>query len=345
MQGKSGEWTGKLPLSRLAEVLRRAGRRRGGSTLVGPSTGEDAAVINLGPIDLVMHIDPITEAGELAGRLAVHVAANDIAVTGAKPRWVMLAVLMPQGSPQESLERIMEDAVRAAEEVEVEIVGGHTEAAPGVRRAIVVAAAAGVTCGGCTTPTSSARPGDAIIQVKPAGIEGTAIIATDFAGLLRELGLGEEVIAGGRMMAGMVSVVREAVELAELGVVSAMHDPTEGGLVGGLVEMAIASRTVIEVDEAKILVAEPTRIIARSLGVDPLKLISSGTLIAAVPQGRLGEASFVLEELGVEYSVIGRVVEHTPSPKLVLRRSDGSTEEVREPPMDEIARLHQEAGV
>ncbi|GBF09174.1 putative hydrogenase expression/formation protein HypE [Aeropyrum pernix] len=343
MHGKSGDWIGKLPLSNLARILQQAGRRRAGSTRVGPSVGEDAAIVSLGPIDLVMHLDPITEAGALAGWLAVHVAANDIAVTGARPRWEMLAVLMPPGSSEDSLASLLNDAVRAAEEIGVEIVGGHTEAAPGVPRPIIVAAAAGITCGGCTTPTSAARPGDLVLQVKPAAIEGTAIIATDFADMLRSRGVGEDAIAGARMLASRVSIVEEAIELAEAGVVRAMHDPTEGGVLGGLVEMALASRTVIEVDEDKIIVGEATRIVASALGIDPLRLISSGTLLATVPPDKAGEARYVLEELGVEYSFIGRVAARSGEPALRLS-SRGRVKTFREPPMDEIARLHASKG-
>jgi hydrogenase expression/formation protein HypE len=95
LPGRGGDWLGKLSSRELhGRVLSRLGGRRGPETIIGPSIGEDAAVIDLGTMELVVHTDPITEAGALAGRLAVIVSSNDVAVTGARPRWVSLAILL-----------------------------------------------------------------------------------------------------------------------------------------------------------------------------------------------------------------------------------------------------------
>ncbi len=340
MQGKSGSGglpVGKIPLGELERLLSASWSFRRPSTLVGPAVGEDAAIISLGNLDLVFHLDPITEAGELAGWLAVHVASNDVAASGARPRWIALAILAPRGSSGEDLRRIQGDAEKAAREVGVEIVGGHTEVSPGLSKPVVVAAAAGVTCRGCAVPTGGARPGDLVLQVKPAGIEGTAIIATDFRALLERAGIAESIIERAAALASRVSVVREALELAEYGLVTSMHDPTEGGLIGGLVEMALASRLRFKVWEERVFVAEETRVVTEALGVDPLKLISSGTLLATVPSSLKGDAEHVLEGLGVEYSFIGEV--EAGGVGVQLYKSPGRIELYEAPPVDEISRL------
>ncbi|MEB3779742.1 MAG: AIR synthase family protein [Desulfurococcales archaeon] len=339
MQERNGKrWIGKLPLNDLStRVLSRITAVRYPQTLIGPTPGEDAAVIDLGMCELVIHTDPITEAGSLAGWLALNVAANDVAVTGAKPRWATLVILLPEDEPEEHLEAIVESTNRASRELEVEIVGGHTEVTPGLQRPIVIATAWGCTCKGCSVPTGGAKPGDMVIQVKPAGLEGTAILATDFKDLLVKLGVDEDVIDRAALLQERISVVREALALAERGLATSMHDPTEGGLIGGLVEIAYASGASIIVDEEKILVSEETRIISSRLSIDPLKLISSGTLLATVDKGKLDQASSLLDSMGVEYSVIGRVVERD---RWILKVMSGEGYVVyNEPPQDEISRV------
>jgi len=338
LSGRNGEWLGKLPSKDLhTRVLSRLGGGRSPATVIGPSIGEDAAVIDLGSMDLVVHTDPITEAGVLAGRLAVIVSSNDVAVTGARPMWVSLAILLQEGAGEETLRDIIEGATAEAGRLGVEIIGGHTEVSPGLNKTIIVGTCIGVTCKGCRVPTGGASVGDYIVQVKPAGLEGTAIIATDFADLLRKRGVPENLIRRASALVDHLSVAREAVELAEARAVSSMHDPTEGGLIGGLVEMAKASGKDFVVNESRILVAAETRVIARELKIDPLRLISSGTLLATVPGDRLDDASMILSELEAPYSVIGRV--EAGAGRLVLNRRTGDIVEYTETPQDEITRL------
>ncbi len=342
MQGKSGKWLGKLPTRDLAGIISMLHVVRHPSTRVGPRPGEDAAVIDLGMCDLVAHVDPITEAGRLAGWLAIHVASNDVAVTGARPMWAMVTILLREGAGGEELEEVARGVMDASREVGVEIVGGHTEVTPGLSKSIVQAAVLGCTCRGCAVLTSNARPGDLVLQVKPAGLEGTAIIATDFEDLLVSRGVGPGVVQEARGFYRRVSVVREALALAESGVVNSMHDPTEGGLIGGLVEIGYASGKSITVHRDKVLIGRPTQVISRALGLDPLKLISSGTLLATVPRDRLDRAVEVLGSLGVEYSVIGFVEEYKGYYLRVI--GDGGAIEYNDVPMDEITRVASSAG-
>ena len=128
--------------------------------------------------------------------------------------------------------------------------------------------------------------------------------------------------------------MREALAIADL--VHAMHDPTEGGVLGALYELAYASRKTIEVDAERIPVPEPVRAGAEAAGVDPLKLISSGALIAVAAPEAAEEAVGRLRRLGVEAEVVGRV--RPGEPQVVVRRG-GRVEVVRGFVVDEIARL------
>lgn len=333
---------GKLPISVLkSKVLSRVRSR--GATVLPPAVGEDAAVIRLRPgVLLVIHSDPITEAVGDIGWYAVHVAANDVAVTGAEPRWFLMTILLPEAPEAlDILDDIMDGIERALREVGGELVGGHTEVTPRLDRPIVVATAFGLPVGRGPISTGGAKPGDVVLLTKAAGLEGTSIIARDFEEALRRRGVAEEVIERARGYASQISVVKEALTLAKLGA-SSMHDPTEGGILGGLLELAIASGTTIKVEEVSIPVRPETRLIASALSLDPLKLIASGSLIASIERGKANGAIEALRREGIECSIVGHVEEGPP--RLILRRRDGKLEVYDEGTeiTDELARLWEQ---
>ncbi len=328
--------TGKIPLAMLERyVLGRVGVRDE-RVVVGPSVGEDAAVIRLNEDYLVVHADPITEAVYRIGWLAVHIASNDVAVRGARPRWITSVIMLPEGFGEEVLDEITRDMDEAAQELGAMIVGGHTEETPRLDRPMVVCTVMGLARR--YVSTAGARPGDLVVLVGEAGLEGTAIIASDFPHLLRKRGVGEDVIRSALGLYREISVVEQALRLAELGATS-MHDPTEGGLLGGLVEVALASGTEIEVWEDRIPLRRETRMFAEALNIDPLRLISSGALVATLPPGLADK----LGSLGKNYAVIGRVKEKERG-LVVIHRKDGRVEKLDQPPIDEITRIWEEAG-
>ena len=333
--------TGKLPPSFLEKYVWRRHGRDDPRVLVGPGIGEDAAVIDMGDRVLVLHSDPITEAVEGIGWLALNIAANDVATAGARPLWASVTILLPEGFGEELLDEITRDLHRAAEELGVSIVGGHTEEAPRLDRPILVVTMLGEAPRDRYVRTGGAGPGDAVLVIKSAGLEGTSILAKDFRSLLESRGLSDGLLERAAGFAAEVSVVREALLLAELGATS-LHDPTEGGLIGGLVEVALASGKTLEVWEESVPVRPETRSICEALGLDPLKLISSGALIATVPPEKLASVEEALRRLDVEYGVVGRV--HEGAARLVIHRVDGRKEEYMEPPVDELARVWEKYG-
>lgn len=334
--------SGKVPVEVLERyVLGRVGVGQA-SVVLGPAYGEDAAVIDAGNLAVVTHVDPITAASKLAGWLSVHVASNDVAVTGAEPRWLLATLLLPEGSDASLLDELTGQIDRAAREVGVMIVGGHTEVTPGLSRPVIVATAIGVAPPWGYVPTSGARPGDVVVMTKTAAVEGTAVLATDFESELLRRGVPRSVVEAGKEYLSRVSVVREALQLAGYGLASSMHDPTEGGILGGLTEIAHASRVKIVVREEDIPVSDVTKAITKALGVDPLRLLGSGSLLATVPQGKADEALEVLRDVGVEARVVGRVVEAKAGDVGVeLVRRDGMVERLPRLIADEVYRLFQ----
>ncbi len=278
--------------------------------IVGPAIGEDAAVVSLGNGRvLVVHPDPITGSEELLGWLSIHIPCNDIAVTGARPRWLVTTLLLPEDYGEDSIRKIFNDMDNAAREVGVSIIGGHTEYTAGIDRPLVSVTAIGITDQDSFVATRNARPGDLVLMTKFAGLEATAVLASDFADELLEKGIDESIISSARRYAREVSVVREALLLAEKKLVNSMHDPTEGGIIGGLAEIAYASNTSIIAYASKIPVTRETIILSRAMGVDPLRSLGSGSLLATVSPNKAGEALRTLESIGVKATIIGEVVE------------------------------------
>lgn len=331
---------GKLPLNLMLKYVYPRLGKIDSSVIVGPMVGEDAAIIDLndGRV-LVVHNDAITGAIEFLGWLAVHIVSNDIAVRGAKPKWFLISLFLPENEIEESIDKIMAQADRAAREIDVMIIGGHTETTAGIDRPIAGTTAIGLTTKDLYVTTGGAKAGDYVIVTKGAGIEGTSIICTDLAKLLREKGVKEEIIESGAKFLEKVSIVKEALLLAESKLVTSMHDPTEAGLMGGLAEVAYASKKTIEIHRDKIPISKETKIISSALHIDPLKLISSGTLVATVPPDNVSKALRILGENGIAAKVVGRVKEFNGN---LVEAHDGSgeVEAIKTPYMiDELFKL------
>ena len=271
---------------------------------MGPALGEDAAVINLGDRYMAVHTDPISGSVKLLGFLAVYVPTNDVAVRGIEPMWLSVAIFLPPGAEEEVLDAVTSQIDSAARELGVAVVGGHTEVTTAVTRPLVVATAMGV--GRRYVTTSGARPGDYVLMTKSAGQEAASILATDFEEDALRRGVDQAAVERAKEFIKSISVVREALALADIA--TAMHDPTEGGVANGLVEIAYASGVSIVADPQKVVVYPEVEVLCRAFGIDPLETLSSGVLLATVPPDRLSDAEERLRKLHVPYSVIGSVV-------------------------------------
>src|SRR5262245_53058361 len=284
--------SGKLPVGLLSELLATLPATPP-EVLLGPRVGEDACAIDIAEGVLVAAADPITLTSDELGRLAVIINANDVAVTGAAPRWFLAVVLLPPGAA-EAVARQLFGAVRdALAEVGAFLVGGHTEVTPAVTQPVVVGQMLGLVRSDGFVSTGGVLPGDVVIQVGPAPVEGAAILAVEAASRLR--GLDTAVLAAARegFESPGISVVKPALVAAQLGA-TALHDPTEGGLAAGLHEMSVASDVSIRIDRSAVLWFEPGLSVCRELDADPWATLASGTLLAAFSPDRAEAALRIL---------------------------------------------------
>ena len=303
---------GKLPPDLLAQLLEQT-NVSDPSVILGPRMGEDAALIDTGGDNyLVVSSDPITFAAEQLGWYAVHVNANDIAATGGTPRWMVITVILPDGSPQLLAKDIMRQTLDACAEIGATLVGGHTEVTYGLDRPIAIGTMVGEVQKGKETPTSGVQEGDAIILTKGVAIEGTAILAMERADLIRAAGVSDGTIELGAhfLHDPGISVVRDAHVALRTAPIHAMHDPTEGGIATALHEMSDASNVGMDIDAEAVRAMTPpeTVEICRALGVNSVGLISAGALLIAATPEDATRIIGALEESSIRAAVIGRVV-------------------------------------
>ena len=295
--------TGKLPTDLLRELLAE-GAQLPAEVRLGPGVGEDACAIQIGPGALIVATDPITLTGSGVGAHAVAINANDVAVMGTRPRWFLAVVLLPEGTGEEEVRELFAATRDALDEIGATLVGGHTEVTPAVTQPVVVGQMLGLCENGKFVRTGGVRPGDAIVQVGRAPVEGAALLARAERDRLADLPPALLARAERALEEPGISVVESSLLAAELGA-SALHDPTEGGLSAGLHELAEASGVGLEIDPAEILWFEPGRAVCETLGADPWGTLASGALLAAFRSQaaaravtRLGEAGFPVRAIG-----------------------------------------------
>jgi hydrogenase expression/formation protein HypE len=300
---------GKLPAAMLAELLGTI-THRDPRVLVGPGIGRDAAVIDLGGGRcLVAKTDPVTFATEQIGWYAVHVNANDIACMGARPAWFLATALLPPGAPNQLPATIFDQITAACDELQIELVGGHTEVTIGLDRPIVVGAMLGeaardeIVCG------ENIRAGDHVLMTRGIAIEGTALLAREAAYELAARGASPETIERGQAMLfdPGISIVADARALCAAARPRLMHDPTEGGLATALQELASAAGATLRMDASAIRICDETRAICAALGLDPLGLLASGTLLAVVSEADAGLLGATLTDPDRPWRSIGRI--------------------------------------
>lgn len=299
---------GKIPpeiLERIVMQPMAESRVKRADVILRPKTGEDCSAIDLGGEYCVLSTDPITGAAADIGYLAVQINCNDIYSAGAEPVGVLLTVLLPPESEESLLEEMMAGALRAAEERNIEILGGHTEVTDAVAKPVISAAVIGKTKKKKLLSTGGAKAGQDIVMTKWAGTEGTAILAKEWEEGLRAY-LTKEELRSAQGLKTQLSVGKEAEIAFDYGA-TAMHDATEGGILGAVWEVAECSGLGVEVFVENIPVKEETKKICKAMGIDYLGLISSGTMIIAAENG----AGLVeqLQEAGIEAAVIGRLTE------------------------------------
>jgi len=333
--------TGKLEIRILKKFLER-NTILDPRVVIGPEIGEDAAVIDPGRSAdryWVVTSDPITFTTEMIGYYGVVVNLNDIAMMGAIPKWFSAVLLFPEGSDLKGIEKVFRQIHDACHRFKVSFIGGHTEITPGIKKMILSGHMIGEVKKEKLVTAGGARPGDFLLLVKGVCIEGTSIMAREKEAELLKRGIPSSVIRKAKrfIFDPGIEVLRPARIACEVSSVHAMHDPTEGGLINGMIEMAWASDTEIEVDLEKVLIYKESRLLCQEFGMDPLGTIASGALLLAVPPSDLMPIRKAFRKNSIPFGVIGKV---RKGPARVLRIDPKGSKELKPLPRDEILKIY-----
>lgn len=318
---------GKLTNEVLRDVIINKIKKSSQDVIVGPVVGEDCSMIAFGEDVCVLTTDPVTAAQEKMGHIGVHICCNDIASAGVRPLGVMVTVLAPLSAVLEDIGKVMDEVNEACRELHIDVLGGHTEITSAVNRMVLSITAVGRGKRDKVVTTGGAKAGDDIIVTGYAGLEGTGILSKSHYDYLITK-LPSDIIEKGKDMLKSISVVNTGILAAQFGV-NAMHDATEGGVLGAIWEVAEASQRGIYIYEDKIPIKEETTKICSTLGINPYRLISSGCMIITCSNGT--GLCQLLNKNGISAGIVGKITEEN---KII--NSGGKEFDIEPPESDEI---------
>ena len=335
---------GKLAGARFDRLIAPHLGARRHEVAVGPGTGRDCAIVRLGagrvmalttdPLSLVPALGPAASA-----KLACHLLASDLWTSGIAPQYATVSFNLPPSLDDNAFAAYWRAMSTEWEALMVAVVAGHTGRYPGGDSTLIGAATL-IGLGdekGFLTP-AMARPGDLVLVTKGCAVEATAI-----AGHLIPQRLRSQIGAGGveraRALVDHVSVVADCRVLLDLGhaadgrSVTALHDATEGGVLGGLLELAQACGHDVSVERARIPITAEARGACAALGgIDPYWTLAEGALIATVRPGAVIDALTALTEAGITAAEVGAVV--PGGGRVLLREASGDVRTISEPEPD-----------
>ncbi|SRR5579875_937163 len=298
---------GKLTIEEMKNLLKQINIDE--NVLLGPRIGADAAILRTGNV-IAVHVDPITGARKNLGALSITIASNDIVAAGARPKFALTCIILPTHYKKEDLSILHQEILHKAREFKINLVGGHTEFSPSVKEPIVITFMLGELIGNYEERIKQIKDlknnpeNYYIVQIKPIALEATAIIANDFEELL--LGkINEEDIRKAKSLLNELSVFNPGIKIFENNIAVYAHDPTEGGIIVALKEMGNFLETGFEVWEEKIFKLDVTEKIFNVLNLNPLKALSSGSLICVVVKNKIDLLQKILSEEGKNWSIIG----------------------------------------
>jgi hydrogenase expression/formation protein HypE len=332
MNEPSEQRTGKATSELFEQVILRRLGAADDDVLVGPQHGVDVGVVRVADgVAMALTADPVfvvpAYGWERAAWFAVHILASDASTSGLPLRWMSVDLNLPPSMTDEDLTALWDAFHRACEDLGIAVVTGHTGRYDGCEWPMV----GGATClalgpaDAFVTPTM-ARVGDAVVVTKGAAIEATALFAATFPDRLAA-SVGDDVVRAADRLFESMTVVPEAVLARRFGLrdagVTSMHDATEGGVLGGLLEVATASGTGIHVDRDRIPIRPEVRIVCDHVGMDPYTAISEGSLIATVVPERAD--AFVDELLrgGIDAAIVGELRPATDGHRIVVDGREG----------------------
>jgi hydrogenase maturation factor len=332
--------TGKATAELFEQVILRRLGAPDPEILVGPKHGVDVGVVRVAEgVAMAMTADPVfvvpAYGWERAAWFAVHILASDASTSGLPLRWMSVDLNLPPEISDEDLTSLWDAFHRACDDLGIAVVTGHTARYDGCAWPMV----GGATClalgaeDAFVTPTM-ARPGDVVVVTKGAAIEATALFAATFPQRLASI-VGDEVVRAGDALFEAMTVVPEARVASAYGLrdagVTSMHDATEGGVLGGLLEVAVASDTGLRIDRDLIPVRPEVATICEAVGIDPYVSISEGTLLATVRPDHAEGYLAALAREGIEAAAVGEVLPPGEGRTLVV---DGEPRDLTHPGLD-----------
>lgn len=332
---------GKLPNSIMEKIFSEINIYESDQrVLQGPGIGEDTAHISFGSKTLIVKTDPITFVSDNFEWYSLHVNANDIVTSGAIPKWFLATILLPKGITEKKILDIFKKLSQAAKEINVTIIGGHTEITLGLSQPIICGTMLGEIEASKALTTSNANVGDDIIMYGYAGIEGTSILAEKSPKELLILGVERNVINKAKEFIKNpgISIIKPALSAASTGLVTSMHDVTEGGICTALNEISKAAKNGIEVYQNKIPILKETSNICNKINLDPLGLISSGALLITTSKKNSSKLVKNLLNEGYKTKKIGEI---TSSPETLFINSYGEKTPIKNFYKDEIVRFFE----
>jgi len=300
--------------------------------VIPPMPGFDSGVHKIGDEYLVVSTDPcIGVPKEWFGWLLVHYAASDVALFGAKPEFCTINLLGPETTKPQVFHKVMRQTCNAANGLDMAIVTGHTGTYQGLMTLVGVCTAYGTVSREKLKTPSNAKSGDYVYCIKPIGLETVINLALTHKTLAEKLfGVGKTYELS--KLVHMQSCVTEALLLAEIEGVHAMHDATEGGIVAALNEIAEASNVGFEIYMGKLPIPEQVCTLQRHLHLSDeqmLSMSSTGTILAAVSpkakstvEGILGESKVEAHLVGVFTGNMDRILESNGQKRVFPQKAD-----------------------
>lgn len=295
---------GKLNWDDLKEIIDGSRKVRRDDVRIRSGVGEDCSVVEFGSYECILSTDPITGADTNSGKLAVHINCNDIASCGVEPIGILVTILAPENTSLDEIKEVMKEIGEETQKLNIEILGGHTEITRAVNKMVISCTVIGKAPKGKAVATSGAKEGDDIVVTKQLCLEGTSIIVNDYKNKIKDI-LTEAEIEEAQSYTNYLSVVNEGIISGNFGV-NSMHDITEGGVLGALWEIAEASNMGFKVYKEKMPISSITQRICRECSIDPLRFISSGSMLITTKNGN--ELIEILEKEGIKATIIGKII-------------------------------------
>ncbi len=302
---------GKIPDDDLSRILDKYTNNRDERVLLGPKLGEDAGIIDMSSNKnncLAVCVDPIMVDITNAPYFAVAINVNDIVTRGAVPKWASSSVFFPEGSTLDDVEMFFKQLYDAIKPHDISIVTGHTEVVSLVKNPGIVITMLGEVEKDKIIITSGAKEGDSLVLTGGAGIEGTAILASDMYESLKGKVAEDVIQRAQRFIYDPGICVAEAAYISWKYSPNSLHDPTEGGIRKGIEELAIASGNGVYVEYDKIPIREETRLICDATEDDALGIFGSGALLISIDKDKSEDLLKEYEQAGILANEIGRVI-------------------------------------